>query len=70
MSPKGPRLMSRQGIHHCLNFFRQVSHLCSLKLLQIEPDVVLLADVEPAPLEGFFRQGPEEYVLFDRPSQE
>ena len=70
MSLKGPRLLSRQGIYHCSHCRFWVSHLQSLKFLQIEPDVLLLAVVEHVSLKGVVRQGPEEAVLFDRPNQE
>ena len=66
----GPRLLSRQGIHHLRNYHCRVLNHRSTKLLQIEPYVVLFAAVKPNPLEGVVSQGTEEYILFDWPSQE
>ena len=67
MSLKRPWLLSRHRIYHFCYFRFRVLHCRSLKLLKTEPYVLLLADVENAPLEGVVLQGPKEDVLFDWP---
>ena len=67
---KGSRMLSRKGLYHCRHLCCRVLHRHYLKLLQIEPDVALIADFNPSPKEGVGHQGHEEAILFDRTSQE
>ena len=61
---KGPRLISRKGLYNFHHHRHWTLNFRYINLLQIKPDVSLLAAVEPAPLEGVGRQVPDKSILF------